>query len=134
MSIARHLPRIAIGAADLERLANLAESARHTHPDIAEYLVRELDRANIVEGETGPARIRMGSQVEYRDEDTGQVRSIQLVYPSESDPEHGRISVLTPIGAALIGLAEGQSIEWTARSGAPRMLTVLKVGAFAAAH
>lgn len=134
MSIARNLPRIAIGAADLERLANLAESARHTHPDIAEYLARELDRANIVEGETGPARIRMGSRVEYRDEDTGQVRSIQLVYPSESDPAHGRISVLTPIGAALIGLSEGQSIEWTARSGAPRMLTVLKVGTFATTH
>jgi regulator of nucleoside diphosphate kinase len=136
MSNSRNLPKIAIGAADLERLSNLAEGARHTHPEIAEYLARELDRAHIVEAESGPARIRMGSQVEYRDEDTGQVRAIQLVYPSESDPGRGRISVLTPIGAALIGLSEGQSIEWTARSGTPRMLTVLKVGALdlAAAH
>jgi regulator of nucleoside diphosphate kinase len=134
MSIARNLPKIAIGAAELERLVNLAEGARHTHPDVAEYLARELDRADIIDGETSFPRIGMGSQVEYRDEDTGQVRSIRLVYPSESDPGRGRISVLTPIGAALIGLSEGQSIEWTARSGAPRLLTVLKVEAFAAAH
>jgi regulator of nucleoside diphosphate kinase len=121
------LPKIAIAAADLERLTNLAEGAWHTHPDIAEYLSREIARANIVEGDFGPARIRMGSQVEYRDEDSGQVRSIRLVYPSEADPGRGRISVLTPIGAALIGLSKGQSIEWNARSGAPRTLTVLKV-------
>jgi regulator of nucleoside diphosphate kinase len=136
MNNTRDLPKIIIGAADLERLSNLSDSARHTHPEIAEYLARELDRAQVVEGETSPERIRMGSRVEYRDEDTGQVRSIRLVYPSESDPGRGCISVLTPIGAALIGLSEGQSIKWAARSGAPRTLTVLKVRAleFAPVH
>lgn len=132
----QNLPKIAIGAADLERLSNLAEGARHAHPEIAEYLARELARATIAESDTGPARVRMGSQVEYRDEDSGQVRAIQLVYPADADPGCGRISVLTPIGAALIGLSEGQSIAWNAHSGAQRTLTVLKVRAldFAAAH
>jgi regulator of nucleoside diphosphate kinase len=127
MSERQNLPKITIGAADLERLSNLAEGARHAHPEIAEYLARELARASIAETDSVTARIGMGSHVEYRDEDTGQIRSIQLVYPAEADPGRGRISVLTPIGAALIGLSEGQSIEWNAHSGAPRTLTVLKV-------
>jgi regulator of nucleoside diphosphate kinase len=69
----------------------------------------------------------MGSQVEFRDDTTGQVRSVTLVYPHEADLAAGKISVLTPIGAALIGLSASQSIEWQAPSGGWRSLTVLKV-------
>ena len=54
----------------------------------------------------------MGSQVVYRDEGTGRIREVALVYPHEADINLNRISVLTPVGAALIGLAEGQSIEF----------------------
>ena len=121
------LPRITIPAADHERLIHLAETARSTNPDIAEYLARELNRADIGEGSSDGARIRMGSRAEYRDEGTQQTRSIRVVYPFEADPGAGRISVLTPIGAALIGLSKGQSIDWSDRSGKPRRLTVLKV-------
>jgi len=55
------------------------------------------------------------------------VRMVQLVFPVDADMEADRISVLTPIGAALIGLSEGQSIEWRTRSGEWKTLTVLKV-------
>jgi regulator of nucleoside diphosphate kinase len=63
--------------------------------------------------------------VEYLDEATGRIYIVTLVYPAESDIEKGRVSVLTPIGAALLGLSQGQSIEWNTRSGEPRQLTVL---------
>jgi regulator of nucleoside diphosphate kinase len=127
MSESQNLPRITIAAADHARLSNLVAGTRHSNPDIAEYLSRELDRADIVESDCGAPRIRMGSLVEYLDEDTGQIRSIRLVYPFEANPNSGHISVLTPIGAAVIGLSEGQSIGWKDRSGALRTLTVLKV-------
>ncbi|MBS0274582.1 MAG: nucleoside diphosphate kinase regulator [Proteobacteria bacterium] len=127
MSELRNLPKITIAAADHARLSNLVAGTRHISPDIAEYLTRELDRADIMESDCEPSRISMGSQVEYRDEDTRQIRSIRLVYPLEADPGNGLISVLTPIGAALIGLSEGQSIVWKNRSGVLRTLTALKV-------
>jgi transcription elongation GreA/GreB family factor len=72
-------------------------------------------------------RVRMQSHVRFRDESTGQVRDVQLVYPGEADPAHGRISILTPVGTALIGLTEGQSIRWKDRGGKNKCLTVLNV-------
>jgi regulator of nucleoside diphosphate kinase len=69
----------------------------------------------------------MGSEAEFRDDATGQVRRVTLVYPQEADLEAGKISVLTPIGAALIGLSAGQSIEWHTLRGERRSLTVLRV-------
>jgi regulator of nucleoside diphosphate kinase len=71
----------------------------------------------------------MGSEVEFRDNKTGEVRRVTLVYPDEADVSRGRISVLTPIGAALIGLSESQSIDFQPPSGGLRSLTVLKVSA-----
>jgi regulator of nucleoside diphosphate kinase len=52
---------------------------------------------------------------------------VTLVYPHEADLDAGRISVLTPVGAALIGLSVGQSIEWQSPTGGWRSLTVLRV-------
>jgi regulator of nucleoside diphosphate kinase len=69
----------------------------------------------------------MGSTVAFRSDD-GQQRQVTLVYPGEADFARGRVSVLTPIGAALIGLSPGQSIAWTARDGRQHRLTVLSVG------
>ena len=68
----------------------------------------------------------MGSEVEFRDETTGTVRKVTLVYPGEADIALGKISVLTPIGTALIGLGVGQSIMWETRTGDLKRLTVLQ--------
>ena len=68
----------------------------------------------------------MGSIVEFRS-DTGQQRRVALVFPGDADFAQGRISILTPIGAALIGVSPGQSIAWTARDGRRHRLTVLTV-------
>ena len=119
-------PRIAIREKDFQALSRLAELATKSMPDVADYLEHELERARIISGRAASARvIGMGSKVEYLDEATGRVHAVTLVYPAESDIEKGRVSVLTPIGAALLGLSQGQSIEWNTRSGEPRQLTVV---------
>ena len=69
----------------------------------------------------------MGSEVVYRDDTTGRIQTVTLVYPNEADIAKGRVSVLTPIGTALIGLASGNSINWRTRPGDMKRLTVLQV-------
>ena len=130
MSGTMKLPSIVMSKRDYERLNSVAAAARRTVPDVAEYLSQELDRMAVAVDETvHDTRVGMGSHVEFRDNNTGRVRSIQLVYPAEADPQSGRISVLTPVGAALIGLIERQTMPWSGRSGERRTLTVLKVAA-----
>jgi regulator of nucleoside diphosphate kinase len=123
------LPPITLNADDAERLLKLAEVARRRLPRAAAFLAREVERANVVSSsQMLPGVVTMGSEVEYRDNTTGQIRRVTLVYPHEANLAEGRISVLTPIGAALIGLSVSQSIEWDTPLGERRSLTVLRVG------
>jgi regulator of nucleoside diphosphate kinase len=110
---------------DYTRLNGLAMAVSARSPDIADELLSELDRAEIVDAVPAGV-VRMGSAVEYRagDEPT---RRVTLVFPADADIASGKVSILTPIGTALIGLAEGQSIAWTARDGREHELTVLRV-------
>lgn len=121
-------PRIVISETDQERLTDLANAVADRLPEIAEELFTELERAKIVKPKSVPTNVvRMGSTVEYSADD-GQRREVTLVYPGDADIAAGKISILTPIGTALIGLAEGQAIEWTARDERRHRLTVLSVG------
>jgi len=71
-------------------------------------LADELDRASVLpKGRVADDTVRMGSRLEYRDETLGTVRTATLVYPDEADISQGKISVLTPVGIALIGLKAG---------------------------
>jgi regulator of nucleoside diphosphate kinase len=80
---------------------------------VAHFLARETERAKVVSDNSDlRGVIRMGSQVHYCGEKTGEVRDVVLVYPHEADTGLKRISVLTPVGAALIGLSVGQAIEF----------------------
>jgi regulator of nucleoside diphosphate kinase len=120
------LPQIVIRAADEERLSALANSLRSSKPDLAEELRGELARARLASDEALPAdTVQMGSTLTY--EADGRQRRVTLVYPTEADIDAGRISVATPIGAALLGLAEGQSIDWTARDGRQHRLSIIAV-------
>jgi regulator of nucleoside diphosphate kinase len=106
------LPPIAITAHDLERLSQLAKAASSTFPRTADFLAREIERAQVVaDPDAVPGLVVMNSTVEFRD-DAGQTRRVTLVYPDAADVSTGKISVLTPIGAALIGLSVGQSIHF----------------------
>jgi regulator of nucleoside diphosphate kinase len=126
------LPPIAITRGDMEKLARIADSSTGTFAQTAEFLGREIERAQVIdEFESRPGLVKMGSRVTFRDDVTSQVRAVTLVYPGEADVSQGRISVLTPVGAALIGLSVSQSIEWETQSGGRRSLTVLAVDAVA---
>jgi len=104
---------------DLERLSQFSSS---------EPLQGELARAIVVSDEAVPADVvTMDSRVAYTDESTGVSREITLVYPHESDGTQGRVSVLAPVGTALLGLSAGQSIEWDFPDGRRRRLTVDRV-------
>jgi regulator of nucleoside diphosphate kinase len=120
------VPDIVLSHNDHDRLAALADAALDRLPELAETLLTELDRASVVADDRVPdGVVRMGSMVEYEARD-GRLR-VQLVYPELADISAGRISVLTPIGTALLGLSAGQSIEWQTRDGRRQELKVLAV-------
>jgi regulator of nucleoside diphosphate kinase len=120
-------PAIVVTKPDYERLSNLVDSARAT-PLVGEYLANELDRARVVEAnQIAPTIVTMHSRFVFRDESTGETRTVSLVYPGEENIDEGCISILTPVGAALLGLSEGQSIEWETLTGESRVLTVVRL-------
>jgi len=130
MAHATSLPPIAVTTTDFDRLRGLAQA----HTDAARFLAREIERARLIEPEdAGERLVTMNARVRYRDDVTGQERTVTLVYPGEADISAGRVSVLTPIGAALIGMTAGQSIEWESPWGGVRLLTVVEVGGAAMA-
>jgi regulator of nucleoside diphosphate kinase len=97
-------------------------------PPSAKFLATELERAQVVSPASLPPNvISMHSVFDSRDGITDQVRRGMLVYPGEEDAGAERISVLSPLGAALIGLAEGQSFQWRSATGKRRTLHVIRV-------
>ena len=91
-------------------------------------LAREVARATVMpSGFALRGVVTMGAQVEFRDDTTDQTRTVTLVYPDEADLADGKLSILSPVGAALIGLSVGHSIEWQTPAGGWRSLTVLRV-------
>ncbi|MBS1207691.1 MAG: transcription elongation factor [Proteobacteria bacterium] len=95
---------------------------------LSEELRAELERAIVVPREliTGKV-VTMQSRVQYREETTGVCREVEIVFPEDADASLGRVSVLAPVGAALIGLTTGQCIDWIFPDGTVRQLTVLDV-------
>jgi regulator of nucleoside diphosphate kinase len=88
-------------------------------------LQRELARAVLVSSAAMPPDVvTMNSTVIYRDESADVRRAVTIVYPRDADPAEGRISVLSPIGTALLGLSVGHSIQWDFPDGSRRTLRV----------
>lgn len=95
---------------------------------VAEYLMEELSRAHVVPDDACSAHVvQMGSHVTYTDDGAGQTHRVSVVYPNEANIDEQRISVLTPVGAALIGMSPAQHIHWRDPDGRTRILTVLDV-------
>lgn len=121
-------PQIVIAQETLDHLEKLVEGAAARMPDLAERLLEELSRARIVPAAKMAADVAgIGSCVTWRDESTGQEQSATLVWPEAADIDAGRVSVLTPIGVALLGLKAGARFPWETRTGEQRELTVLSV-------
>ena len=120
-------PPIALTQTDHEALLRLADSYSAKNPEVADQLLTELERARVVaDSRMRPDVVRMGSTLRFTT-DAGEARTVTLVFPGEADIAAGKVSVLTPIGAALIGLAAGQSIDWSGRDGRVHRLTVENV-------
>ena len=121
-------PPIHLLATESDMVANLALQTEHRHPVVAAMLLEEIERAELHDLNTLPkTAVTIGSQVDFVDEKTSQLRSVELVLPAKANIAEGRISILTPMGAALYGLAVGQSIDWPDLDGHERRIRILRV-------
>lgn len=122
----RLLPDIVLSNAEHRTLLRLAMAGTGHGADDSDELLYELDRAIIVpDGFVPHDVVQMGSTVSFRSQN--ETRTVQLVYPKDADISEGKVSILTPVGTALIGLRTGQSITWRTRGDRRQALTVLKV-------
>lgn len=113
---------------EADALALLAERPGLPAPDVADMLLAEIERATVHGAHDLPHDVvSMNAMVDFVDAASGATRTVQLVYPQDADIDAGRVSILTPVGAALIGLRAGQSIAWPDRDGHVRALTVTRV-------
>lgn len=120
-------PGIIISSFDLERLERLLESDAYRNLPGIDALQNEIDRATIVAPEEVPPNvITMNSSVKFIDDAKGTEFRLSLVYPGQTDVPDA-VSVLAPVGSALLGLSVGQSISWQAPGGRELRLRVLEV-------
>ncbi|MGE3992748.1 GreA/GreB family elongation factor [Pseudorhodoplanes sp.] len=124
---AQQRPPIVLTPADRDKLlALIRELPVSAHAQSAEFLREEVERADVAMGDISPTLVvRMGSDVKFIDHEDQRIHRARLVFPEEG-PGPRFISVLSPVGSALIGLGPGQSIRWTEARG-ERRLTVLEV-------
>lgn len=122
-------PSIYLTQADLDRLFDLVETyGVGANAARVKQLERELVRAVVVPRDEIPSDIvTMNSRVEFEDETTGERREITLVYPKQADIDRNKVSVLVPVGAALLGVRIGQSIDWDMPSGAKHRFKVVAI-------
>jgi len=123
------LPPVNISETDREDLYAVATSAltNSLMAPAASNVLREIYRASIVPNDQLPTNVvAVNSCVDVRDNVAGANRRIVLVLPGETSTKPNAVSVLSPLGAALIGLSEGSSVEWCTASGDRSSMTVLR--------
>jgi regulator of nucleoside diphosphate kinase len=114
-----HASHLVLPEEDYLRLRRLAGQ----HP-----LADELDRVVVVSPERMPNNVvTMNSRCTYFDESARVRREVELVYPEDADPASGKVSVLAPVGSALLGMAVGQSIDWDFPDGRAHRLHIERV-------
>jgi regulator of nucleoside diphosphate kinase len=120
-------PAITLTRIDLERIEALLERLPPADADKCAALRAELDRADVVEPADMPEQIvTMNSTVTFEDESNREQLTLTLVYPAGAGAP-GTVSVLAPVGTALLGLARGQQIDWPTPDGRQRRLHVLEI-------
>ncbi|MCW9047145.1 MAG: nucleoside diphosphate kinase regulator [Gammaproteobacteria bacterium] len=120
-------PKIILTEHDLDRLDELLESLPATTFPGRDELRAELDRAEIVESNEVPADVvTMNSKVRFALE-SGEEFCLTLVYPKDMDGSTENISILAPVGSALLGLSTGEHIEWPKPGGGMMMVRIVEV-------
>jgi regulator of nucleoside diphosphate kinase len=122
-------PEIKITRWDLGRLDHLlGNHSTILSSRVAEFLVRKLMAASVVgEAEVPALTVTMGSRVEYHDEEDATHSVVTVVHPHDLDYYDDAISILSPVGAVLLGLSEGQSMAFNEPAGGLKTITVKKV-------
>jgi regulator of nucleoside diphosphate kinase len=122
-------PTIYLTQDDLDRLLDLLEAyAAGAGGRRFERLEEELARARVVPPDQIPKDVvTMNSRVVFENEETGERREITLVYPRDADIDAGKVSILVPVGTALLGMRVGQSIDWTLPGGQKHRYRVIAV-------
>lgn len=106
-------PNIVISTLDAQRLENLLESLHGSDFPGRDDLEAELARADVVEPEDiPPTVVTMNSTVRFKVLPNAQEFELTLVYPKDLDDSGRKISILAPVGSALLGLSQGDEIEW----------------------
>src|SRR5690606_13330716 len=120
------LPQLRISSNDHQHLRLLVDAMIKSQPRLKETLQplrTELERAQVLAPELMPRNVViMGSTVEVEDRESGEIDTYTLVYPEQADAASGRLSILAPIGMALIGFAEGDTFAWRTPGGQRRLL------------
>lgn len=130
MNTTQTLPVLRLSSADHQRLRMLVDAASKSRPQLRatlQPLRAELERAEVLPAELIPPTVAvMGARVEIEDRESGEVDTYTLVYPEHADGAAGRLSILAPIGMAIIGFAEGDTFAWRTPGGT-RQLLIRKV-------
>lgn len=121
-------PEITVSSQDANKLYNIIESLpAYRMPGVAE-LEAELERAHIVSfADMPPNVVTMNSTVVFSVKSSSEEFELTLVYPGESDDSGKTISVLAPVGSALLGLSTGDEIEWPKPGGGVLTVTIKDV-------
>ena len=121
-------PPLHLLASESDLVAGLALQAEHRNPVVAAMLLEEIERAELHEADTLPEdAVMLGSEVSFVDERSKRMRTVNLVLPVDANIAEGRISILTPMGAALYGLRAGDAIDWPDNDGNARRITIRRV-------
>jgi len=121
-------PTLTISELDAERLDNLLAKPEYANNPVAEALNDELDRADIVSQQDMPADVvTMNSKVRFTEGNEGEEHIRTLVFPAALKNSDEQLSVMAPMGAALLGLRVGSSITWKMPNGKESLIKVLEL-------
>ena len=121
-------PPLHLLASESDLVAGLALQAEHRNPVVAAMLLEEIERAELHEADTMPTdAVMLGSEVSFVDERSKRMRTVKLVLPVDANIAEGRISIMTPMGAAHSGLRAGDAIDWPDNDGNARRITIKRV-------
>lgn len=121
-------PKIMISSLDAERLEILLETLSQNAFPGRDDLEAELARAEVVDPEEiPPTVVTMNSTVRFRVESSAEEFCLTLVYPKDIDTSGEKISILAPVGSALLGLSQGDEIEWPKPGGGVLRVRIVEV-------
>lgn len=124
-SYMEHENKLILTQSDFQKLSSLLNSVL---PEVADLLEEELSRAAIVSDDKLPRdTVSMNSKVIFQDLDTEKELAVTVVFPNEANIDENKISILAPVGLALIGLQVGQIINWAVPNGIKRRLKVVSI-------